>query len=81
MALLFKKDDCYLIDHREYITGVYNNTTVNENKSASFSVLAKLFSIVHEKEMKVSRKRGHNFDIINKEVSLYYPLSMFYLFL
>lgn len=69
MALLYKKDDCYLIDHREYVTGVYKNTTVIEKQSASFSILAKLFSIIHEKKLEVSRKRSHNSDKINGEVS------------
>ncbi|CAH0590405.1 unnamed protein product [Chrysodeixis includens] len=33
MALLHKRDDCYLIDHREYVTGVYRNTTTASVKN------------------------------------------------
>lgn len=66
MAVIYKKSDCYLIDHRKFITNVYKRTVVNENETVSFSLLSKLFSILNIAH-KRSRKRPHNSDNLHEE--------------
>ncbi|XP_035434951.2 N(6)-adenine-specific methyltransferase METTL4 isoform X1 [Spodoptera frugiperda] len=66
MALIYKACDCYLIDHRDFITNVYKRTVVNENETVSFSLLSKLFSILNIAH-KQSRKRQRNSDNLHEE--------------
>ncbi|CAH1640187.1 unnamed protein product [Spodoptera littoralis] len=66
MAVIYKKSDCLLIDHRNFITNVYKSTVVNDNETVSFSLLSKLFSILNIAH-KQSRKRPRNSDNLHEE--------------
>ena len=69
MSIIFKNSDYYLIDHREYISNVYKNTFSNENETKSLSMLAKLFSIINVDKNQSNRKRTHNSESLQEEVS------------
>uniref|UniRef100_A0A2A4K995 Methyltransferase-like protein 4 n=1 Tax=Heliothis virescens TaxID=7102 RepID=A0A2A4K995_HELVI len=67
MAVIHKNTDYYLIDHRDFITNIYRDTKVDENESASFTVLGKLFSIINVEKSQSNRKRSHNSDDLHEE--------------
>ncbi|KAJ8717153.1 hypothetical protein PYW08_005552 [Mythimna loreyi] len=71
MAIIYKNRDYYLIDHREFITSVYKNTVTNDNGTKSFSMIAKLFSIVNvdKHQSNRNRKRTHNSESLEEETS------------
>lgn len=69
MAIIYKNRDYNLIDHREFINNVYKNTLTNENETKPLSILAKLFSIINVDKNQSNRKRTHNSDSLQEEVS------------
>ncbi|KAJ8717796.1 hypothetical protein PYW07_005726 [Mythimna separata] len=71
MSIIYKNRDYYLIDHREFITSVYTNTVTNENNTISFSLIAKLFSIINvdKQQRNRNRKRTHNSESLQEETA------------
>lgn len=67
MTVIYKSSDYYLIDHREFISNVYKNVNNSETGTSSYSMLAKLFSIIDYKQEQ-NRKRTHNADNYHEEV-------------
>lgn len=65
---MFKTNVCSFIDHRDYIQNLYKNIDVGYEQKFAFTVLAKLFCI-KSKEKSINRKRAHNSEKEQYEVS------------
>ncbi|XP_075981291.1 methyltransferase like 4 [Anticarsia gemmatalis] len=68
MSLIYNNDDFNLIDHRQFISNIYRNVSVCENETVSYTMLAKLFSIVDNKS-ETNRKRTHSSNHLHEETT------------
>ncbi|XP_050352898.1 DNA N6-methyl methyltransferase [Nymphalis io] len=69
MSILFKENNLVLIDHRNFISGIYKGITNDQEKSSNYTLRGKLFSIKNSKE-NGTKKRPRECSQIIEEASL-----------
>lgn len=69
MSLIFKTEDCSLIDHRDFIRNLYKNVEIGNEQKFTFTLQAKLFCI-KSNEKNFNRKRILNSEEVQEEVRI-----------